>query len=190
VWRVTLVSASSVTRAGLKALLGEAFIVTLETPRLRAAIHTDADLIVLDGDALEDADLEGCAVLLLSDDPVAVNRLRALAPSAWGVIPETPDTGALRAAARAVAQGFVVLPPELNILEPIRASNDFEPLTARELEVLRLLVDGMANKRIALELGIAESTVKYHLEGIYAKLGVRSRSQALRVALERGLVLL
>jgi DNA-binding NarL/FixJ family response regulator len=78
----------------------------------------------------------------------------------------------------------------LNLLEPIRANTDLEPLTMRELEVLRALVDGLSNKRIALELGIAESTVKYHLEGIYAKLGVRSRSQALRVALERGLVLL
>ncbi|NJK46420.1 MAG: response regulator transcription factor, partial [Pleurocapsa sp. SU_196_0] len=89
-----------------------------------------------------------------------------------------------------IMQGFVVLPVELNILEPLRVSGDLEPLTNRELEVLRFLTEGMANKRIALELGIAESTVKYHLEGVYAKLEVRSRSQALRVALERGLVVL
>jgi DNA-binding NarL/FixJ family response regulator len=190
VYRVTLVSPSSVTRAGVKALLGEDFVVIHEGTRLRVVMRTDADLIVLDAEALEETDLEGCAVLLLSNEVDAVNRLRALAPSVWGVMSEALNADTLRAAARAVAHGFVVLPPELNLLEPIRANTDLEPLTMRELEVLRALVDGLSNKRIALELGIAESTVKYHLEGIYAKLGVRSRSQALRVALERGLVLL
>jgi DNA-binding NarL/FixJ family response regulator len=188
--RVLLVSGSSLTRAGVRSLLGDEFAVILETARLAGAVHTDADLIVLDADALEETSLEGQSVLLLTNDPSAVGRLRMLEPVAWGVIGLSSDADALRAAARAVMHGFVVLPAELNILEPLRVSNDLEPLTNRELEVLRLLTEGMANKRIALELGIAESTVKYHLEGIYAKLEVRSRSQALRVALERGLVVL
>jgi DNA-binding NarL/FixJ family response regulator len=188
--RVSLVSGSSLTRAGVRSLLGDGFAVILETARLAGAVHTDADLIVLDADALEETSLEGQSVLLLTNDPSAVGRLRMLEPVAWGVVALSSDADALRTAARAVMQGFVVLPAELNILEPLRIAGDLEPLTNRELEVLRLLTEGMANKRIALELGIAESTVKYHLEGIYAKLEVRSRSQALRVALERGVVVL
>jgi two-component system, NarL family, nitrate/nitrite response regulator NarL len=188
--RVTLCSPSSATRAGLRVLLGEEVAIVAESARLLSAVHTDADLIVLDADALEETNLEGCAVLLLSDDPAQIHLLRRLAPHPWGAVSADAEPSALRAAARAVSEGFVVLPGDVALLEPVRVVDDLEPLTPRELEVLRLLVEGLPNKRIGLELGIAESTVKYHLEGIYAKLNVRSRSQALRTALERGLVLL
>lgn len=188
--RVALVSPNGLTRAGLRALLGEDFAVTLETTQLLIATRSDAELIVLDEGALMETNLELHAVLLLSTDERAVNQLRSLAPRSWGAIAPDSEAPSLRAAARAVAQGLIVLPPELKLLEPLRRLADLEALTSRELEVLHALVEGLPNKRIAAELHIAESTVKYHLEGIYAKLGVRSRSQAVRVALERGLVML
>ena len=171
-------------------LLGEDFAVVMETPDLRIASRSDAELIVLDEDALTETNLEPCAVLLLSGSAAAVNRLRSLAPRSWGAIAPDSEAPTLRAAAQAVAQGLIVLPPDLKLLEPLRHLADLEALTSRELEVLHALVEGLPNKRIAAELHIAESTVKYHLEGIYGKLGVRSRLQAVRVALERGLVML
>jgi DNA-binding NarL/FixJ family response regulator len=61
-------------------------------------------------------------------------------------------------------------------------------LTARELEVLRLLARGLANKRIAYDLGISERTVKTHVSSIFAKLGVTDRTQAALYAVREHLV--
>ncbi len=61
-------------------------------------------------------------------------------------------------------------------------------LTARELDVLRLLSDGKANKQIASDLGVTESTVKLHTNNLFQKLGVSSRTEAMKVALQRGLI--
>jgi two-component system, NarL family, response regulator len=61
-------------------------------------------------------------------------------------------------------------------------------LTPRELATLRLTADGKANKEIASELGISERTVKTHLGHLFEKLGVSSRTEAIRVATRRGLV--
>ncbi|MGI8424225.1 MAG: response regulator transcription factor [Chloroflexota bacterium] len=62
------------------------------------------------------------------------------------------------------------------------------PLTAREKEVLTLLAHGHRNASIAAQLVISRDTVQHHLTAIYAKLGVRSRYQAILYALHRGLV--
>ena len=63
-----------------------------------------------------------------------------------------------------------------------------EPLTPREIEVLRLLSLGLANKEIAARLGISEHTVKFHLSAIYSKLGAANRAEAVRRGLQRGLI--
>ena len=61
-------------------------------------------------------------------------------------------------------------------------------LTPRELATLRLMADGKANKEIASELGISDRTVKTHLGHLFEKLGVASRTEAIKVAMRRGLV--
>ena len=61
-------------------------------------------------------------------------------------------------------------------------------LTARELEVLGLLVDGNSNKEIAAALGIGEGTVRIHCNNLFHKLNVNDRTQAVTVALRRGIV--
>jgi DNA-binding NarL/FixJ family response regulator len=77
-------------------------------------------------------------------------------------------------------------------LEHVR--RDFEalsspdPLTRREVEVLRLMAGGYSNREIANALGTAEGTVKNHAANILSKLGVRDRARAVRAALERGLL--
>jgi DNA-binding NarL/FixJ family response regulator len=63
-----------------------------------------------------------------------------------------------------------------------------EPLTARELEVLAHLADGLSNKAIAARLGISDETVKFHLSAIFGKLGASNRTDAVRQALRKGLV--
>ena len=61
-------------------------------------------------------------------------------------------------------------------------------LTARELEVLRLVARGLSNKEIAADLGITTHTVKYHLAAVLEKLGVRSRTEAVSLGVRTGLV--
>jgi DNA-binding CsgD family transcriptional regulator len=65
-----------------------------------------------------------------------------------------------------------------------------EALTPRELDVLQLLSQGLANKLIARRLGISEHTVKFHVNAILGKLGAQSRSEAIVQALRLGLVAL
>ena len=63
-----------------------------------------------------------------------------------------------------------------------------EPLTPREIEVLELLAEGLANKAIAARLGISDQTVKFHVASICGKLGAANRTDAVRRAVRRGLV--
>ena len=63
-----------------------------------------------------------------------------------------------------------------------------EPLTARELQVLTLLANGLPNKQIATKLAVSEEPVKFHLASIFGKLGASNRTDAVRQALRRGLV--
>ena len=63
-----------------------------------------------------------------------------------------------------------------------------ESLTARELEVLAHLADGLSNKNIAVRLGISDETVKFHLSAIFGKLGASNRTDAVRQALRQGLI--
>jgi DNA-binding NarL/FixJ family response regulator len=75
--------------------------------------------------------------------------------------------------------------------EPVPVSLSVAPpeaLTPRELEVLGLAADGLDNRAIGRQLGITRSTVKHHLEAIFAKLGVHGRTEAVREGMRRGMV--
>ena len=65
-----------------------------------------------------------------------------------------------------------------------------EPLTARELQVLQLVAQGLPNKGIARRLGISENTAKFHVASLCGKLGASSRTEAVTLAARRGLILL
>jgi DNA-binding NarL/FixJ family response regulator len=71
---------------------------------------------------------------------------------------------------------------------PSLPASTSEPLTPREEEVLRLLVDGLSNKTIAGRLRISDQTVKFHVASIVGKLGATNRTAAVRLAIRRGLV--
>jgi DNA-binding NarL/FixJ family response regulator len=80
------------------------------------------------------------------------------------------------------------------IVTPSRRSDDDldtlsgEPLTPREIEVLELLAEGLANKAIAARLGISDQTVKFHVSSICSKLPAANRTDAVRRAIRRGLI--
>jgi DNA-binding CsgD family transcriptional regulator len=65
-----------------------------------------------------------------------------------------------------------------------------EPLTAREIQVLELLAEGLPNKAIAVQLGISDQTVKFHVSSISSKLGAANRTDVVRRAVRRGIIAL
>lgn len=101
------------------------------------------------------------------------------------LLKETP-TQELLAAIRTVSRGGQYLSSEANAALAKRRGNP--QLTARELEVLRLVARGLANKQIAAELNIGEGTIKTHLNSLMNKLDVDSRTEAVVEATARGLL--
>ncbi len=99
----------------------------------------------------------------------------------------------IRQAVHEIAAGKRSLDPEVRqmlLAEERQVSNgEAEPLTARELEVLRLVVQGVRNGEIGQRLSISIKTVETHLTSIYGKLGVQSRAEAIALAQKRGLLL-
>jgi two-component system, NarL family, response regulator len=90
------------------------------------------------------------------------------------------------AAIRAISRGEWVIPPE--VAASLARHRERDRLTARELEVLELVAEGLSNKDIALAIGRTDETVKIHLKSVFVKLKVATRTEAVRVALSRGLV--
>jgi len=78
--------------------------------------------------------------------------------------------------------------PELDVVWANGTNGANEQLTARELEVLRLMAEGLGNKIIANELGISTHTVKFHVAAIFTKLDVHSRTEAVAAGIRNGLV--
>ena len=121
--------------------------------------------------------------------------LPAIQAGAGGYLLKNVAPPELARAIRAAHRGEAIIDPTVaaRLLETLAAGREIasggaERLTARELEVLSLIVGGRANKRIALELGISEKTVKAHVGHLLAKLGVTDRTQAALLAVREGLV--
>ena len=89
---------------------------------------------------------------------------------------------------RAVHSGQYCIPPA--VAGRLAQRLPYSDLSCRELEVLKLIVEGLSNKEIASALTISESTVKNHLNSILGKLRVNDRTQAATMALRRGIVML
>lgn len=113
--------------------------------------------------------------------------LASLAAGASGYIPKTSTPRVVAAALALVAQGGVYVPPQAIGHE--RGSASPIGLTGRQLDVLRLIARGLANKEIAQNLRIAKDTVKQHAKAVYTALGVHRRAQAGHAALQRGIKL-
>jgi DNA-binding NarL/FixJ family response regulator len=138
----------------------------------------------------------------------AVRRIRERDPNARVVVLTTYDTDdeiarALKAGAKAYALKDISADELVRCIRDVLAGKTYIApaaaaklaegvtrvrLTPRELAALRLMADGRANKEIASELGISERTVKTHLGHLFEKLGVTSRTEAIKIATRRGLV--
>jgi DNA-binding NarL/FixJ family response regulator len=132
------------------------------------------------------AEFPAARVLALTTYQGDADVRRALDAGARGYLLKHMLMTEVIAAIHAVCRGEWVIPP------PIAASlakhRDGDQLTPRELEVLELMAQGMSNKEIAVKIGRTDETVKIHLKSVFAKLKVATRTEAVRVALGRGLV--
>ena len=118
-------------------------------------------------------------------------RLRAQVNGSLDIVGEYGTLAAARAAAGAADAILVgsVGSGDAARLDAADAGLD-EPLTSREVQVLELLAEGLANKAIAARLGISDQTVKFHVASISGKLGAVNRTDAVRRAVRRGLITL
>ncbi|MBD2527610.1 response regulator transcription factor [Nostoc sp. FACHB-133] len=111
---------------------------------------------------------------------------RGLQAGAQGYLLKDSKLGELLNAIRAIHNGQKYIPPEVGAKLLQRMNNP--ELSERELEVLRLMAQGMGNQEIGIDLIIGESTVKSHVNRILSKLGVSDRTQAVITAVKRGIV--
>jgi DNA-binding NarL/FixJ family response regulator len=125
-------------------------------------------------------------IIVVSINETAEDVHRAMEAGAWGYIPKSSEKDAIVRAIRAVAAGGHFLPPELT--RRVAERNAHVTLSAREIEVLRLIAQGKANKEIAATFALSETTVKTHVAHILFKLGAPDRTRAVTLALERGLL--
>ncbi|WP_409997519.1 response regulator [Curvibacter sp. APW13] len=179
----------------------------------RRALELQPDLILLDNHLPGVTGVESIAALLelaprtrvvmltVSED--AQDMAAALRAGAAGYLLKTMDGDQLIDAMVRAARGETVLAPEMTgklvtaylgaasvpapLEQPLAAASPLDSLSAREREILRGIARGASNKEIARDLGIAEATVKIHVQGVLRKLQVSSRVQAAVVAVENGL---
>lgn len=204
---VCVVASAPALRAGLRALLSdiEGIEEVYEISSLEEfePLSPGTEILVLTPGSGSSADLKDilnaepaiAILILVSDDQETPYFPPDLSGRAWGVLSLEASAEELEAAIHALAAGLLVgMPALVNplFIAPIANSGEqlIDPLTDREVEVLQLLAQGMANKQIALQLDISEHTVKFHISGIYTKLGVSNRTAAVRKGVRRGLILL
>ena len=155
-------------------------VTGIEATRQIKAAHPDVRVLILTA---------------YEDDPYVFALLRA---GVDGYILKNADPDEIVRAVRATAAGGTVLDPavaakvvaQMSSRKPAAATGQVEPLSERELNVLRLAGQGLTNKAIGAELGISDRTVQGHLANIYGKLGVASRTEAVTRALKLGWIIL
>jgi DNA-binding NarL/FixJ family response regulator len=193
--RVAIAAPSAVVRAGLEALLASSPGLELAGAfadlRGVEALRPDVVLASAGVDLGEDDALP--VVLLASESGGAFTQERFQA-GVRAVLPRDATASQILGAVEAVAGGLAVIDP--HELEPLlrsaapQAVSERGELTAREMEVLRMMADGAANKTIAWKLGISDHTVKFHVASILGKLGAGTRTEAVTIGIRRGLVLI
>lgn len=197
--RVLLNISSPALRAGLRALLSSDRMIKVINDSLEE--ENEADVLITSAinttrlptsarltTTSEVDSVSGAAILLLSDDQANIQEMRRLT-RVWGILPVDSSADELTAAVHALSQGLIVGAPTL-LFESEGEPLERGPLTERESEVLGLLAKGLANKQIAVALGISEHTVKFHVSSIYTKLNVTNRTEAVREGLRGGWIAL
>jgi DNA-binding NarL/FixJ family response regulator len=210
--RILVADDQEVVRAAFRALLGtqpDFEVVGLAADGLAAVrlcaehrpdvILMDVRMPVLDGiDATRRiARPDGPRILMLTTFDLDEYVYAALAAGASGFLLKDTAAERLFDAVRVVAAGEALLAPSVTrrlIAEfarqhrPAPRAGTLAALTPREIDVLRLIADGLSNAQIATRLTVGDETVKTHVSRILTKLGLRDRTQAVIAAYESGLV--
>ena len=208
--RVVIAAASSARVAALERIVQEdptmnvvGSPAALSTVRQRAA-GLYPDVILLD---IPEPDMQlasvllrqtGAAVVTLVDEPDRNWTRRMLRAGVLGILPRNSSPTEITSAIQVATRGLLVLEPDLirDLFPPGSARDSdsdidlIEELTGREIEVLRMMSEGFANKEIASRMGISDHTVKFHISSILAKLAVSSRTEAVTAGIRNGLILL
>ncbi|MFC1922034.1 LuxR C-terminal-related transcriptional regulator [Chloroflexota bacterium] len=205
--RVCVVAPAPVLQAGLRAIFinieGIDEVYEVSTLEEFESFASNTDLLVLTPGAGSSADLRDflesapiiSILILVADDLEPALILPVLSGRAWGILTLEASAEELGAAIHALAAGLLVgmpalVNPLIGDLPTKQGEQLIDPLTDRENEVLQSLAQGLANKQIALHLGISEHTVKFHISSIYTKLGVTNRTAAVRLGVRWGLITL
>lgn len=202
--RILVVDDHAIVRKGLVALLNtvEGMTVVAEASDGEQAIEAHRthkpDVTLMDlrlpkiggADAIARIRQENPAarIIVLTTFDGDEDIFRALQAGAKGYLLKGMDAADLTEAIRAVYAGKSRIPA--TVAEKLADRMGGPALTTRELEVLKRIVAGRANKEIAGDLNISEATVKTHINSILSKLGVSDRTQAATSALQRGIVYL
>lgn len=209
-YTVVLVDDHTIWRGGVRSMLEDTeFVVVGEAgsghEALEIVSQMQPDIVLMDirmagGDGLEalvaiKQQMPQRIVVMLTTYDNPTYMARAVAGGAAGYLLKGIEREALLEALSSIARGEMLLTAQelthslRGISKQAAASSDLnEPLTERELEVLRLLATGLSNRDIASILFIAESTVKSHVEHIIGKLGVSDRVQAAVWAARQGML--
>jgi DNA-binding NarL/FixJ family response regulator len=186
---VAIAAASPVVRAGLEALVASSpgmQLANIDAPGVDVVLATSTFA------ALEN---EAAPVVLLASEPEPVFTAERFQAGVRAVLAPDASPAAILAAVEAVAGGLAAIDPqELEALlgssgRPALQGAEDDTLTPRELEVLRMMAEGAANKTIAWKLGISEHTVKFHVASILGKLDAGTRTEAVTIGIRKGLVM-
>lgn len=205
---ISILGKSEIIREGLRRILiDQGFVVDATESSCASFGQLVCDVIIVDAHELEDgirscAELHerypNCRIVLMMDQYRIEDVAKAFTSGAVdGYLVKAISCAPLAAALRLIAMGEKVLPSEVarslthSIPQIMWSGQDIclsgLPLTDREIEILRCLLDGDPNKVISRRLEIADATVKAHVKAILRKLGVRNRTQAAIWAASRGL---
>lgn len=179
--RVAVVSPYPAIRAGLRAMLSGA-----DRVELTGFGDPETDLLVI-GVTEDSGAVPERAVFVGA--PALVRSIRDKQSGPSGFLSSEATADQLYAAVLSVASGLTVTDSAVST-SPSEANGSPapNPLTAREMDVLRLIGEGLPNKAIAQRLGISENTVKFHAGSILGKLDAASRAEAIASAIRGGLL--
>jgi DNA-binding NarL/FixJ family response regulator len=208
--RVLVVDDQTLFRTGLTSLLGEDERVEVVgqavdgADAVKQTIKLKPDVVLMDikmpnVDGIEATrqiveGVPGIKVLILTTFETDSQVIQALKAGASGYVLKDSSAAAIVSSIVAVMSGEKVMASAvanrvLDMLTGTATPKEFyDGLTNREIEILKLLANGMANKQIAYRLKISEKTVRNHVSNMYEKLGIYDRSQAVLYAVKKGLV--
>ncbi len=198
--RLLIAAPSAVVRAGLEALVVSSLAAEMvgSYPDL-SSVESLRPNVVLSALPIDDisaaADGHGPAYVVLADSAQPVWTREAVRSGVRAVLPSSASAAEIVAAIEAAAHGLAVIDPRdleglLAAGAPQLTSHEARVLTARELEVFRMMAEGAANKAIAWKLNISEHTVKFHVAAILSKLGASSRTEAVTIGVRKGMIFL